>query len=220
MSRLPRFSCPPELTGKLETWFVEFSLHFKEIAKLPDPLGEIPKPPPRVGPPVVAQPNWPKTAGEMLDLLCQLPDFRIAKTVFALKEKAPSEALAVTVEESLSQMLSVLKYQKLFTELQWREKQGDRGASAKVVDIKHLYDLWVHELLPPGGVRFKTNERHNLLMFYGLAGGLENLTSSELVHFFDEVCPCGTELHSQQALQRLRTKLQKSLAWRDPISTE
>jgi hypothetical protein len=220
MSRLPRFSCPPELAGKLETWFVEFSLHFREIAKVPDPSREIPKPPPHVGPPVVADPNWPKTISQMLDLICQLPDTRISKTFSAIKEKMPSGVLAVNVEEALSQLLSVLKYQISFAELQWREKQGDRGASAKVVDIKHLYDLWVHELLPPGGVRFKTNEHHNLLMLYGLAGGIENLTSSELVHFFDEVCPCGTELHNQQSLQRLRTKLQKSLAWHDPTSTE
>jgi hypothetical protein len=220
MSRLPRFSCPPELAGKLEPWFVEFSLYFRDVAKPPRLLRGAPKPSLRIGPPVVAHPNWPKTAGGMLDQMCQLPDSRITKAASAIKEKAPSGALAVNVDEPLLRVLSLVKYQTTFAELQYREKQSDRKASAKLVDILHLYDQWVHELLPPGGVRFKTNERHNLLLLWGLAGGLEKLTSSELVHFFDNVCPCGAEIHNQQVLQRLRAKLQKSLAWRDPTLTE
>jgi len=220
MSRLPRFSCPPELSGKLETWFVEFSLHFRDFVKSPRPLRGTPKLSLHVGPPVVTHSQWPKTAGGMLDQMCQLPDSRIAKVVSTIKKKTPADGLAVNVEEPLLQVLSLLKYQITFAELQWTEKQGERKASAKLVDIMHLYDQWVHEVLPPGGLRFKTNERHNLLLLYGLAGGLEKLTSSELVHFFDNVCPCGTEIHNQQVLQRLRAKLQKSLAWCDPTRME
>ena len=220
MSRLPRFSVPPEFASKLETWFVEFSLHFRDMAKLPPADSETAKHPLCVGPPAVATPDCPKTVGELLDVMCQLPDPRISKAISAMKEKAPSNALAINVEQPLLQMLSLLKYQTSFAELHWREKQGDRKASAQVVDILHLYNQWVHELLPPGGVKFKTNERHHLLMLYGLLGGIEKLTSGELVHFFDKVCPCREEIHNQQVLQRLRAKLQKSLAWRDPSTTD
>ena len=111
-----------------------------------------------LGPQLWRCPIGPRLSAKCL-LMCQLPDPLIAETVSALKEKAPLDALSVGVEQPLLQILSLLKYQISFAELQWREKQGDRKASAKVVDIMHLYDRWVHEVLPPGGVRSKTNGR-------------------------------------------------------------
>jgi hypothetical protein len=49
-------------------------------------------------------------------------------------------------------------------------------------------------------------------MLYGLSAGVERLSSSELVQFFDEHCPCGKEIHNQQVLERLRTRLQNRIA--------
>ena len=48
-----------------------------------------------------------------------------------------------------------------------------------MVETADLYNRWMHEQLPREGVRVKTNVRHNLLMLYGLAGGLDRLTSRE-----------------------------------------
>lgn len=224
MSRLPRVSKkgPPDYLSKLDPWFVELARLFRDDAKASRPgpkhrdslkrtadrrslLGS------RGRPPVVALPEWPRTIGEMYDVLSQLPDARFTQAISAIKGQTPEEALEVELNEALLNMLSLVKYQTTFAELQWRERQGDWKAARQIVEVEHLRNLWLHEQLPPGGVRFKTNPRHNLLMLYGLAGGLERLTSSELVHFFDEMCPCG-EMHNQQVLQRLRTKLQKSLA--------
>jgi hypothetical protein len=75
-----------------------------------------------------------------------------------------------------------------------------------VVETADFYNRWMHEQLPRTGVRFKTNARHNVLMLYGLAGGLNRLPSRELAEFFDQFCPCG-ETHTLEVVRRLRGKL-------------
>lgn len=211
MSRLPRFpkDGPPEFASKLDGWFVDLACVFRDGVKpqhsVPADLGS------RGRPPVVALPEWPRTVGEMHGLISRLPDSRIAKAMSVIQAQTPQEVLNLNLNDGLLNMLSLLKYQVTLAELQWREKQGEREASNQLVDVMDLCNRWLHEQLPPGGVRFKTNGMHNLLMLYGLAAGFEKLTSSELVQFFDEMCPCG-KIHNQQVLQRLRVKLQKRLA--------
>jgi hypothetical protein len=127
-----------------------------------------------------------------------------------MQQRVPGEALTTELDEVLPNMISLLKYQTTMPDLRWREVQGDRRAGRRVVETADLYNRWMHGQLPRGGVRFKTNVRHNLLMLYGLAGGLETLTSQELADFFDQFCSCG-DTHTLEVLRRLRRKLLKVL---------
>jgi hypothetical protein len=160
-------------------------------------------------PPAVL-PEWPRTVGEMLGLLANWGDPRLAEAMRAMQHRIPSEALTTDLNQALPNAISLLKYQITVPELQRREMQGDRSAGRQAVETADVYIRWIHDQLPVGGVRFKTNARHNLLMLYGLAGGLESLTSRELADFFDQFCPCG-ETHALEVLRRLRQKLRKVL---------
>jgi hypothetical protein len=150
----------------------------------------------------------------MFDLLSKLPDPRAAEVCSAIKDKLSQEMLGMVLNDGIMDILLLLRYQKTFSELLQSERQGDRKAIRQVVEVMHLNNRWLHGLLPNGGVPFKTNPLHILLMLYGLSGGLERLTSSELVQFFDDNCPCG-KIHNQQVLQRRRARLQNRVS---PIS--
>ena len=117
-----------------------------------------------------------------------------------------AEALSTDLNQVLPNAVSLLKYQATVPELRSQEMRGDRNAGRKVVETADFYNRWMHEQLPRAGVRFKTNARHNVLMLYGLAGGLDRLSSRELAEFFDQFCPCG-ETHTLEVLRRLRGKL-------------
>ncbi len=123
-----------------------------------------------------------------------------------MQQRIPTEALTTDLNRVLPNIFCLLKYQVTVPELDGREMQGDREAGRQVVETADLYNRWMHEQLPREGVQFKTNIRHNLLMLYGLAGGLERLTSRELGDFFDQFCPCG-KTHTLEVLRRLRQKL-------------
>lgn len=125
-----------------------------------------------------------------------------------IRQGLANEALVTDLNEVLPSMISLLKYHTTLPELQWREMQGDKDAGRQVVETEDIYNRWMHDQLPRGGVRFKTNARHNILMLYGLAGGLDRLTSQELADFFDQYCPCA-ETHTLEVLRRLREKLLK-----------
>jgi hypothetical protein len=164
--------------------------------------------------PVAALPAWPHTFGEMFDLLSKLPDPRAAEVCSAIKDKLSQKMLGMVLNDGIMDILLLLRYQKTFRELLQSDRQGDRKAIRQVVEVMRLNNRWLHGLLPNGGVPFKTNPLHILLMLYGLSGGLERLTSSELVQFFDDNCPCG-KIHNQQVLQRRRARLQNRVS---PIS--
>ena len=217
--RLPQEG-PSQFLDKLDPWFVGLAELFKRGAerglaehkravrtrRIEEGKGAQPT---RTIPPAV-HPEWPRTMGEMLKLLIALGDPGLADAMRFVQRKLPSEALTEDVNQALPNMISLLKYHTTLPELQWREIQGDRDAARQVVETTDFYNRWIHEQLPVGGVRFKTNERHNLLMIYGLPGGLARLTPQELADFFDEFCPCG-ETHTPEILRRLRLKLLKAL---------
>lgn len=133
------------------------------------------------------------------------------QVVRAMQQKIPTQDLATDLNQVLPSVISLLKYHRTVPELWWGEMQGDKKAGRQVVETVDLYNRWIHEQLPRRGVRFKTNVWHNLLMLYGLAGGLKRLTSRELADFFDRLCPCG-ETHTLEVLKKLRTKLLKVMA--------
>ncbi|HEV2177317.1 MAG TPA: hypothetical protein VGW33_08965 [Terriglobia bacterium] len=62
-------------------------------------------------------------------------------------------------------------------------------------------------------LRFKTNTLHTTLMLRGLdvERGLQCLNEQELADFFDNVCHCGEDQHSAEALRRLRDRLRGKL---------
>jgi hypothetical protein len=217
--RLPQEG-PSHFLDKLDPWFVGLAQLFKENAP---PRVNSPKhiggaghggrgkhPLPVKSAPPAVLPEWPRTVGEMLGLLERWGDPRFAEAVSAMQRGMPREALTLDLDEALPNIISLLKYQKTIPELLQREKRGDRSAGRQVVETEDVYNRWMHDQLPVGGVRFKTNARHNLLMLYGLTGGLERLTTRELTDFFDQFCPCG-ETHTLEVLRRLRRKLLKVL---------
>jgi hypothetical protein len=142
----------------------------------------------------------------MLRLLAESGDSKFAEAMKAIQERIPTEALATDLNQVLPSAISLLKYQATIPELRSQEMRGDRNAGRKVVETADFYNRWMHEQLPHSGVRFKTNARHNVLVLYGLAGGLDRLSSRELADFFDQFCPCG-ETHTLEVLRRLRRKL-------------
>lgn len=216
--RLPQRG-PSRFLQKLDPWFVGLAHFFKEdgTARVEDPkrigragrVGRGTHPQPARVPPAVL-PEWPHTVGEMLALLANWRDSRFAEAMRAVQLGIPREALTTDLNQVLPNMISLLKYHTTIPELQWREMRGDKNAGRQVVETAHLYNCWMHEQLPREGVRFKTNARHNILMLFGLAGGLERLTSQELADFFDQFCSCG-ETHTLEVLRRLRRKLLKVL---------
>lgn len=135
-------------------------------------------------------------------------DSRFAKAIRAVEQNLPGEALTTDLHQVLPNGISLLKYQATLPELQWRAMRGDKNAGRRVVETADLYNGWMHEQLPRGGVRCKTNLDHNLLVLFGLADGLGRLTSQELADFFDQFCPCG-ETHTSEVLRRLCRKLLK-----------
>ena len=213
--RLPHEG-PSHFLDKLNPWFVGLAQLFKEdTAEGPKRIGRAGRvgrgkhPQPARVPPAVL-PEWPHTVGEMLGLLANWGDPRLAEAMRAMQQGIPMEALTTDLNQVLPTMISLLKYHATVPELQWREMQGDMNAGLQIVETADVYNRWMHEQLPVGGVRFKTNARHNILMLFGLAGGLERLTSQELADFFDRFCPCG-ETHTVEVLRRLRRKLLKVL---------
>ena len=207
--RLPHGG-PSHFLHKLDPWFVGLANLFKESAAPPvdqpkrghsaeQAGGE-------VSPPPAVLPEFPRTFGEMLGLLAAQGDPRLGKAVDFIQQGIPTETLAMGLNQVLPNIISLLKYQVTVPELQWQEMHGDRSAGREVVETADIYNRWLHDQLPPEGVRFKTTERHNLLMLFGLAGGLKKLTSRELTDFFDEFCPCG-QTHTLEVLRRLRRKL-------------
>jgi len=217
--RLPHQG-PSQFLDKLDPWFVGLAQLFKrDVTPRLDRkrravgVGRIGEeksaPPTRTIPPAV-HPEWPRTVGGILDLLITFGDTKLVDTVRFMQGRLQIEALTENVDEALPNIISLLKYHVTVPELQWREMQGDKNAGRQVVETADLYNRWMHDQLPVRGVRFKTNERHNLLMIYGLAGGLGRLTPQELADFFDDFCPCG-ETHTPEVLRRLRLKLLKVL---------
>lgn len=211
-----RHEGPSRFLQKLDPWFVGSAHFFKENiapevngAKRAETAGSA-----RIkscsrpvkSPPAPLIPQWPRTVGEMLRLLTSCGDLRFAEGIKAMQQRIPTEALTTDLNRVLPNIFCLLKYQVTVPELDGREMQGDREAGRQVVETADLYNRWMHEQLPREGVQFKTNIRHNLLMLYGLAGGLERLTSRELGDFFDQFCPCG-KTHTLEVLRRLRQKL-------------
>jgi hypothetical protein len=205
---------------KLDPWFVGFARYFKENASqgVDHPkrarkaalVGKGSRPQSVNSPPAAVLPGWPRTVGEMLRLLAGSGDPGFAEAMKAIRERIPPEALATDLNQVLPNAVSLLKYQATVPELRAQEMQGHRNAGRKVVETADFYNRWMHEQLPRAGVRFKTNARHNVLMLYGLAGGLKRLSSRELGDFFDEFCPCG-QTHTLEVLRRLRRKLVEAL---------
>jgi hypothetical protein len=201
---------------KLDPWFVGFAHYFKENAtqgvdrpKRVRKVALVGKGSRRQSvksPPAAVLPGWPRTVGELVRLLAGSGDPEFAEAMKAIQERIPTEALATDLNQILPNAVSLLKYQATVPELRSQEMRGDRNAGRKVVETADFYNRWMHEQLPRAGVRFKTNARHNVLMLYGLAGGLDRLSSRELAEFFDEFCPCG-DTHSLEVLRRLRGKL-------------
>jgi len=201
---------------KLDPWFVGFANFFKENAtqgvdrpKRARKEGLVEKGSRSQSvklPPAPVLPGWPRTVGEMLRLLAGSGDPRFDEAIVAIEERIPTEALATDLNQVLPNLVSLLKYQATVPDLRSREMRGDRSAGLKVVETADIYNRWMHEQLPRGGVRFKTNACHNLLMLFGLTGGLDRLSSRELADFFDKFCSCG-QTHTLEVLRRLRWKL-------------
>jgi hypothetical protein len=142
----------------------------------------------------------------MFTLLRKSGDSRFAGVVKMVRDNLSPQEGQTDLNSAIDNVLAMIKYQTTAPELRWREIQGDAGAGRKLVEVMHIRNLWLHGQLPRGGLRFKTNVHHNLLVTFGLVAGLNELTSTELVDFFDEYCPCG-QVHSLEVMRRLREKL-------------
>jgi len=208
---------PPDYLSELDSRFVELMRLLREAPKSPAPNPQVSDVNeadanrgvsrlPHAQIPVAALAEWPLTLGGICDLLTKFPDPQVARFFSAMNEKMTEEVRERGLSDDLLNVLSLLRFQTRFEELQQSERQGDSKASERVVDVMNLNNSWLHGQLPSAGVWFRTNPLHNLVMLCGLSGGLERLTSSALVQFFDDNCPCGKE-HNQQVLQRLRAKL-------------
>lgn len=209
-ARLPHTG-PSRYLSKLDPWFVSLASSFREqtIPRTDDTVSKRRARSSRSMPPAVSG-NWPQTVGEMLESLGKHGDSRFAHAIGAMRESIPEKDLQRDLNEILPNSLSLLKYQVTMPALKSRESAGDRNAGRHVVQVMDLYTRWMHDQLPRKGIRVKTNVRHNLLMIFGLAGGVEKLTSQELADFFDLFCSCG-ETHSSEVLWRLRQKLSKAV---------
>jgi hypothetical protein len=217
--RLPNVG-PSRYPVKLEPWFIEFARLFKDEVKRSilnrEKVRESHRRqkttghPPIHRPPVAVLPGWPRTVGEMISFIGQYSNPQLGQVLRSIVKELPAQYLETDLVQVLPSVLSMLKYQVTIPELWFREMQGDRKAGSQVVEIGNLYNRWIHELLPTAGVRFKTNPVHNLIMLYGIAGGLEKLTCQELADFFDNECPCG-ETHSLEVLVKLRRKLLRAI---------
>jgi hypothetical protein len=146
----------------------------------------------------------------MVGMLAKWEDSMLAEPISTMFQGIPREHLARDLNEVLPNIISLLKYHATVPELRWREMRGDRKAGRQFVETTDLYNRWMHEQLPRGGIRVKTNVHHNFLILCGMVGGLERLTSQELTDFFDQFCPCGTT-HTLEVLVKLRRKLLKVL---------
>jgi hypothetical protein len=207
---------PSDFRSNLDPWFIDFAklirADFKRLSgeqrkNLPRrEIGSKATPPPVSAVPVPILPGWPKSIREMFALLGRHGDPRFAGVVEVVRDKLSRQESETDLNYAIDNVLAMIRYQATVPELRWREMQGDKAAGRKLVEVMHIRNLWLHDQLPRDGVRFKTNIHHNLLVTFGLAAGLNELNSTELVDFFDEYCPCG-EIHSLEVMRRLREKL-------------
>jgi hypothetical protein len=89
----------------------------------------------------------------------------------------------------------------------------DPKAYDKLAQVSRSFYRWSHgKLNYEQDLKVRGDERHIYLMFAGaLEGGIDRLTERELVDFFDKMCPCGKETHSESALMKLRGRTRRSL---------
>jgi hypothetical protein len=207
MSGLPRCpkNGPPDVMSELDPWLVELASAWRDwdghqISSVPKML--------RL-PPLPTLPGWPRGAWLMNGFLSYFPHCRDGQYLCEVKSTL-GISRGLSLDLGLHNLISLTRYQMTFAELESRVKRGDRDASRKIVNVMDVCNRWLYGQTPRNGFRFKTHLRHNLLMLFGLAGGLQELTSTGLVHFFDQACSCG-EIHSQRVLLRLRGKLTAAL---------
>lgn len=213
---------PSDFMQKIDPWFVGVAELFKEeVARRLDKTksnqvasltGNQEQPQAVKTRPPAVMPGWPRTMGELLALFSKWGDSRFKAAVGVMRQRMRADGLIVDLNEVLPNTISLLKYHATIPDLRRREMQGDQTAAKKIVETLDVYNRWMHNQLPRGGVRFKTNPHHNILMTCGLLGGLESLTSRELADFFDEFCPCG-ETHDPEVLRGLRRKLIRITAY-------
>jgi hypothetical protein len=207
---------PSDFRSKLDSWFIDFARLTQEDFKRLSGEQRQNRPRRKIGAhadsphaspvPDPILPGWPQTVGEMFTLLGKSGDPRFAGVVKVVRDKLSPQENQTDLNSAIDSVLAMIKYQTTAPELRWREMQGDAAAGRKLVEVMHIRNLWLHGQLPRGGLRFKTNVHHNMLGTFGLAAGLNELTSTELADFFDEYCPCG-EIHSSEVMRRLREKL-------------
>ena len=207
---------PSDFRSKLDPWFIDFAqlirADFKRLSgeqrknRSRRVIGSHTNPQPASLVPAPILPGWPQTVGEMFTLVGKHGDPRFAGVSKVLQDKLSRQESGTDLNYAIENVLAMIKYQETVPELRWREIQGDKAAGKKLVEVMHIRNLWLHDQLPRDGVRFKTNIHHNLLVTFGVAAGLNELNSTELVDFFDEYCPCG-EIHSLEVMRRLREKL-------------
>jgi hypothetical protein len=207
---------PSDFRSKLDSWFIDFAqlirADFKRLSgeerknRSRREIGSHADSPRTSSVPDPILPGWPQTISEMFTLLGKSGDLRFAGVVKVVRGKLSPQEGQADLNSAIDNVLAMIKYQTTAPELRWRETHGDAAAGRKLVEVMHIRNLWLHGQLPRGGLRFKTNVHHNMLITFGLAAGLNELTLTELVDFFDEFCPCG-EIHSSEVMRRLREKL-------------
>jgi hypothetical protein len=89
----------------------------------------------------------------------------------------------------------------------------DLKAYDQLAQVCRSFYKWSHGMLAyDKDLKVKGDERHLYLMFVGvLQGDIYCLTERELVSFFDTMCPCGIDTHSESALKKLRDRTWKTL---------
>lgn len=97
-----------------------------------------------------------------------------------------------------------------------RADAGDQEASDRIFDTLRDYQELRRGKLP-GRVLGKPD--HWILLRIGLRMGLGELTAEELARCFDDLCPCGTDAHSADALKRLRTDMIRELGPIEPYQS-
>jgi hypothetical protein len=108
------------------------------------------------------------------------------------------------------------RYGKTCKQLLEEDRNGVRRSSVRVLTIRRDYQRWRYNELDPEKARFKLAHEHQVLLRYGLAFGIGELSPEELADCFDELCPCG-KIHFPENLRKLRTRV---LAFLDAVSNK
>lgn len=116
---------------------------------------------------------------------------------FPKRSKALPDIVAIVKNH-----FSVVKYMKPYDQLK-EESSRSYDSACQLLEVEKLVQKWRFGKLAKRDLSFKSDERHNMIMWQGLLCGLDSLSEKELETFFNDNCKCG-RAHKQENLTKLR----------------